>query len=143
MSVWIGRNDIELGTEGPFSISRDFSADIDISVSGFSSLMLEEGKDDVEEDGLTNAGVDGTLDVEEDDEKDVREEVVEDIREYVEEDVVIESLFDEVSVRGSCFILTAGFKTGSMVILGRKVVLTLSLFSVICCSGVPLFASSC
>ena len=50
MSVWIGRNDIELGTEGPFSFSCDFSADIDISVSGFSSLMLEEGKDDVEED---------------------------------------------------------------------------------------------
>ena len=48
---------------------------------------------------MTNAGVDGTLNVEEDDdEKDVREEVVEDIREYGEEDVVVESLFDEVSV---------------------------------------------
>ena len=97
MSVWIGRNDIELGTDGPFSLSCDFSADIDIPVSGFSSLMLEDDIDDVEEDGFNNAGVDGTLDIDEDcvedeDKKDDREDVEEEVREYGEGDIVVDSL---------------------------------------------------
>ena len=102
MSVWIGRNDIELGTEGPLSFSWDFSGDDDRSVSGFSSLMLEDGKDDVEEDGTHDIEDDGTIDVEEDcmedDEKDCWEEVEEDVREYLNKDVVVGSSFVEVSV---------------------------------------------
>lgn len=97
MSVWIGRNDMELGT---LSFSWDFSADR--SVSGFSSLMLEDGKDDVEEDGTHDIEDDGTIDVEEDcmedDEKDCWEEVEEDVREYLNKDVVVGSSFVEVSV---------------------------------------------
>ena len=69
--MWIGRNDRELGTDGPFSLSWDFGADNDVSVSSFSSLMLEDDKDDVEEDGTLGVEEDGT----EDDEKEGREEV--------------------------------------------------------------------
>ena len=98
--MWIGRNDRELGTDGPFSLSWDFGADNDVSVSSFSSLMLEDDKDDVEEDGTLGVEEDGTLGVEEDgtedDEKEGREEVEEDGREYGEKDDVAESLFVEV-----------------------------------------------
>ena len=82
--MWIGRNDRELGPDGPFSLSWDFAE------SGFSSLMLEDGTIVVEEDG--------TLDVEEDGMEDEggREEVEEDGREYDEKDVAVESLFVEV-----------------------------------------------
>ena len=90
--MWIGRNDRELGTDGPFSLSWDFGADNDTSVSSFSSLMLEDDKDDVEEDGTLDVEEDGT----EDDEKEGREEVEEDGREYDEKDVAVESLFVEV-----------------------------------------------
>ena len=76
MSVWIGRNERELGADGPFSLSWDFAE------SGFSSLMLEDGTLNVKEDGM-------------EDEED-REEVEEDDREYGEKDVVVESLFVEV-----------------------------------------------
>ena len=83
--VWIGRNEIELGTEGTLSLSWDFVADNE--ASGFSSLMLEDGKDVVEEDGTDDVEEDGTLDIEEDevedDEKEGREEVEEDVREYL------------------------------------------------------------
>ena len=78
--MWIGRNDRELGPDGPFSLSWDFAE------SGFSSLMLEDGTVVVEEDGTLDVEEDGT----EDDEKEGREEVEEDGREYGE------SLFVEV-----------------------------------------------
>ena len=102
MSVWIGRNDIELGTDGPFSLSWNFADDNDTSLSGFSSLMLEDGMDDVEEDGTLDVEEDGMEDDEkdgmEDDETDGREEEEEGVREYLNKDVVVESLFVEVSV---------------------------------------------
>ena len=81
--MWIGRNEIELGTEGLLSVSWDFAVDDKASVSGFSSLMLEDCKDNVEEDATDDVEEDGTLDVEEDDEKEGREEVEEDVREYL------------------------------------------------------------
>ena len=103
MSVWIGRNEIELGTEGTLSVSWDLAADDDeVSVSGFSSLMFEDCKDDVEEDGTDGVEEDGTLDMEEDGvedgEKEGREDVEEDVREYLKKDVVVESLFEGDSV---------------------------------------------
>lgn len=80
--MWIGRNERELGADGPFSLSWD------LAESGFSILMLEDGTDDVEEDSTLNVKEDGM-----EDEEDME---VEDGREYGEKDVVVESLFVEV-----------------------------------------------
>ena len=89
MSVWIGRNERELGADGPFSLSWDFFPDDDTSVSSLSSLMLEDGKDDIEDDGT----LDGREVGKEDDEDD---QVMEADREGGEEDVVVPSSFVEV-----------------------------------------------